>query len=104
MANYLSAGSRNIILTVRIALLLISNQLIVLIQNLTPTLGAPKETYEGPRSLEENLRADYEFLGGDMTDEELKLLTALLRDLLVLEPGKRKSASEIVDYPWLCGS
>jgi len=66
--------------------------------------GNPKEIYEGPRSLEENLRADYDFLGGDMTHEELKLLAAILRELLALEPRKRKSASEIVDYPWLCGS
>ncbi|TAQ89924.1 hypothetical protein B7494_g1788 [Chlorociboria aeruginascens] len=57
--------------------------------------GTPKEIYEGLRSLEENLIADYDFLGGDMTHEELKLLTALLRELLVLDPKKRKSASEM---------
>lgn len=89
---------------VRIAFLLIYNQPIVLIQNLTPIPGTPKEIYEGLRSLEENLIADYDFLGGDMTHEELKLLAVLLRELLVLEPEKRKSASEIVDYPWLYGS
>ncbi|RDL35257.1 uncharacterized protein BP5553_07188 [Venustampulla echinocandica] len=66
--------------------------------------GTPREIYEGPRPLEETLKADYDFLGGDMTPEELKLLAALLRELLVLEPEERKSASEIVDNPWLCGS
>ncbi len=76
---------------------------LVLVQNLTLAPGSPKEIYEGLRSLEENLRADYDFLGGDMTHKELKHLAALLRELLVLEPGNRKSASQIIDYPWLCG-
>ena len=39
-----------------------------------------------------------------MTHEELKLLAALLREILVFEPKKRQSASKIVDHPWLRGS
>ena len=78
--------------------------------NLLPWAGPDVYTGElegpedGPGTLEENLREDYDLHGGDLTHEECERLGVLLRDLLVLEPDKRRSAKEIVEHPWLHGS
>ena len=36
-----------------------------------------------------------------MTHEELRGLTGLLREVLVMNPKLRKSAGEVAEHPWL---
>jgi hypothetical protein len=64
--------------------------------------GSPKDVY---RPLEENIIADYDWIGGDMTHEELKDLAGLLREVLVMNPMERKAAGEVAEDCWLlCGT
>lgn len=44
---------------------------------------------------------DYDWIGGDMTHEELRGLADLLREVLVMNPMERKAAGEVAEHCWL---
>lgn len=60
--------------------------------------GSPNQIY---RPLEEEILDDYDWLGGEMTHEELRSLADLLRQVLVMNPTERKTAGEVAEHPWL---
>lgn len=65
--------------------------------------GSPKDVY---RALEGNIIADYDWIGGDMTHEELKVLAGLLREVLVINPTTygekscRRSGGRLLAFVW----
>ncbi|KAL8718188.1 MAG: hypothetical protein Q9225_004650 [Loekoesia sp. 1 TL-2023] len=60
--------------------------------------GSPNEEF---RPLEEQIIDDYDWIGGDMTHEELMCLASLLREILVMNPTERKAAGAVAEHPWL---
>ncbi|KAI9835245.1 MAG: hypothetical protein M1837_003873 [Sclerophora amabilis] len=61
-------------------------------------IGKPKDVY---RPLEESITADYDWIGGELTHDELRSLAGLLREILVMNPMERKAAGEVAEHRWL---